>query len=198
MKFNFRHGTIDPLPTAENVLHENTCKVKISSRQTDTSEVEEFNPSTYLEVSGSFSMSDMMYFSTINPMIARSMDRYPRNQWIALQEGLWHVASNWSLGHVPTENENVFFGRYNVGGCLICGDVTVREFNIEDGAIIEIDVAQNVTINAYSMEIGRNSIINWNNSVVNINNVNVRGRPRDRGFNSHGIIGSLDPRTQLR
>jgi len=178
-RVNFRAGSIDPLPTAENVLSEDTSKVNITGTQPITQGVSGFygmfDPSTYIAVSGSYSMAEMMQFSTINPMLGRLMERYPRNQWIARTEALWHIASNWSLGHVPTIHENVFFSESYTGTCKIYGDVHVHDFVIDDDCFIRIDVARDVTINAYSLSLGTRSNLNWANA-----NVNVTQEVRDR------------------
>ena len=53
-----------------------------------------------------------IFFCAVTAMVSTLVfsagEELPVNEWIA-KDGVWGEASNWSLGHVPTENEKAFF-----------------------------------------------------------------------------------------
>jgi hypothetical protein len=159
------------LPTAENVLSEDKSKVKITSTQPITQGVSGFygifDPSTYIAVSGSYSVQDMMRFSVVDPFMYGLGERQ-RNQWVARQAGYWHVAANWSLGHVPTSSEDAVFTREFINMCSINGDVGVRDIIIEDGCAITITTGTGIVINARRIDLGNRSNVNFNDCTVNV------------------------------
>jgi hypothetical protein len=102
-------------------------------------------PDTYANITG------VTIYPMPNLIITPSWFSTPVNRFISAS-GYWHCASNWSLGHVPTFNEDVLISGVGQVYCLVHGDAQMHDLTVANRVYLEIGAHAHISVHTLTLE----------------------------------------------